>query len=667
MLTNIRGPRHGARLDVENKEWHLTATEPYNTPLTFGGWIQTRTLGARIASILHARDVGEGSDNPILSPHSLHPRTSSEPISREKQSPPKRRKRRIILHSSPYLRCVQSSIAISAGISQYEGNIALAERQESRPPSRSRSQRLYTPNRAKTLDTSALEARYRDRGSSPTASKTFATSSATLPPTPVLRIDAFLGEWQSPDYYQNMTHPPASNMIVAGTKAELIRSAEPINGSSLHESFPSRPSTSSEGDRTGSQGPNTSSFSLDSVAKHLPRAHTYASSATNDVDDRSSSPLARSVSRRETQTSVGYVPPQPNYAISTSESIPDGYVAHARDACINFDYQWDSMREPQNWPDGGVYGEEWSAMHNRFRKGFRDMVGWYTTNGPRGVLELSNEEVDDPEEELVVVLVTHSAGCNALIGALTNQPVLMDIAMASLTMATLKEQNSPRRLNSVSPERRRGSVVDCAPANEYEMKLVNSTEHLRGGPDPLKIPQLQTPPLGPTRAEVRRNRGISLSAMQTIEVATDLDRPRSKNSALGSMRRVRATLSPSASIFPGFQQDVSSPTESGGLWDPRRSSVQSAQSIQEEEALDPLTPEHTISPEPMSPRPRRNTGSTERSEKSEKGNQSENDVVPELTSPSVATFYERRASQQQSKGLWGGPKEVKRRWTVSEK
>ncbi|KAI3486832.1 hypothetical protein L1887_49537 [Cichorium endivia] len=52
--------------------------------------------------------------------------------------------------------------------------------------------------------------------------------------------------------------------------------------------------------------------------------------------------------RRET---TAYVPPTPSYAVSTSDHIPRGYVAHARNATVNVDYQWDSSRYPQNWGD----------------------------------------------------------------------------------------------------------------------------------------------------------------------------------------------------------------------------------------------------------------------------------------------------------------------------
>jgi hypothetical protein len=43
------------------------------------------------------------------------------------------------------------------------------------------------------------------------------------PPKILLRIDAFLGEWLSPDYFDQITPPPNSTMMVAGAKADLLR------------------------------------------------------------------------------------------------------------------------------------------------------------------------------------------------------------------------------------------------------------------------------------------------------------------------------------------------------------------------------------------------------------------------------------------------------------
>jgi hypothetical protein len=198
----------------------------------------------------------------------------------------------------------------------------------------------------------------------------------------------------------------------------------------------------------------------------------------------------------------------PNYAVSSSASIPSGYVAHARDACVNIDYQWDSMRGPLMWGDGGSYGEEWTEMHRRFRKGLQHLVDWYsqadeptemvtrtvlrcTPNGPGDDTECAVEDPDDEDTEAVVILVSHGAGCNAMIGAITHQPVLMDVAMASLTMAVRKP---------TIPEE--SSSTESVPIHQsYDLKLFANTEHLRStAPTPTSArSQSVTSTIGPSR------------------------------------------------------------------------------------------------------------------------------------------------------------------------
>src|SRR5262249_22203341 len=133
---------------------------------------------------------------------------------------------------------------------------------------------------------------------------------------------------------------------------------------------------------------------------------------------------------------AGYVAPTPHYAVSLSGKIPEGYVAHARDACLTIDYQWDSSQPPLEWGDGGSFSEEWTTMHRRFRRGVQTLVDWYTaTENPATIASAAaRAESENPGDdfETVVVLVSHGAGCNALIGALTHQPALMDVGVASL-------------------------------------------------------------------------------------------------------------------------------------------------------------------------------------------------------------------------------------------
>lgn len=226
-----------------------------------------------------------------------------------------------------------------------------------------------------------------------------------------------------------------------------------------------------------------------------------------------------------------YNPPAPSYSISPADPIPRGYVAHAREACVQVDFQWDSMRPPQEWGDGGEYGDEWSTMHKRFRKGLSGMMQWYEKYGTEppkdmfpgfmfrdptrpsapsmGVkqsppellpkLKIPNEKAaEDDDEELVLILVTHGAGCNALLGAITNQPVLIDVGLASLSLATRRDKpRQPSSKNNTVHERRI-SVADPGMAETYDMKLLASVDHLRPGVDPSKPPQAQTQTQSPS-------------------------------------------------------------------------------------------------------------------------------------------------------------------------
>jgi hypothetical protein len=74
---------------------------------------------------------------------------------------------------------------------------------------------------------------------------------------------------------------------------------------------------------------------------------------------------------------------------------------------------------------------EWYSQHNADDRG-EDALGFEQADAGHGE--------EDEQEDLVLILVTHGAGCNALIGALTNQPVLLDVGMASLTMAVRREE-----------------------------------------------------------------------------------------------------------------------------------------------------------------------------------------------------------------------------------
>lgn len=336
-----------------------------------------------------------------------------------------------------------------------------------------------------------------------------------------LRVDAFLGEWLSPDYFEEITPPPDSVMMIASAKADLLRQGElaeilqSTNKSTLSRgNFPggwgNGKLVASELAEDGEDGPLRNMSDLKQSLPRISRSNTHTGSGPPGI--RASQNPARAGGKVGLDV-VGYTPPTPAYAISPADPIPLGYVAHARDACIDVDYQWDSMRLPHDWGDGGSIGEEWSSMHKRFRRGLHNMISWYrscdTRTREEGIREDATSHAEpneghEEETETILVLVTHGAGCNALIGALTNQPVLMNVGMASLTMAVRKENSitnkfSPSSSSSetsmISSQPRRRSIIDLGISDDYDVKLIASTDHLRlpSQPSPPSLAQQRSP------------------------------------------------------------------------------------------------------------------------------------------------------------------------------
>lgn len=475
----------------------MTSATPYDPPLTYGGWLQSRSLGSRIACLLHERETAceHGSSTTDDRSKSATPNDESRELDNT-------RKHKIIVHSSPFIRCIQTSVAISAGIAQFRKTTA-ADRRRSRPVLHSGSPLIRASNASPQLtaipEPERLHISPFDHDNPLPAKLRIAQ----------LRIDAFLGEWLSLDYFENMTPPPSSVLMVASAKAELLRPAlETANISISRKSslghFPggwsrdrSPASSTDEDERTGLAEMAALSHSLPRRVNPIAHGTATRMGVRQDSQETCSTDLSGS---DENST---YVPPTPAYAISNSDPIPAGYVAHAQNACVDVQYQWDSMRPPQDWGNGGEYGEEWSSMHRRFRNGLQRMISWYEEHGTcTNVTDGDREDVDDSDADIVLILVTHGAGCNALIGALTNQPVLLDVGMASLTMAVRKsESREARPATSQLPNQARRRSIDLGIANEFTLELTASIEHLRTPSNPLGMPPLRrdTPFLGASR------------------------------------------------------------------------------------------------------------------------------------------------------------------------
>jgi len=643
----------------------------------------------RIATLLDAREqeaAAPEQDKNVRS-HDFASRHNKEHSNDDGEEAPRKKrklKHKVVIHSSPFLRCLQTSVAIAAGMAQYKPSIETTGLIRKTSKSHTGSPRLKpmeghaSPRLAAIAEPDLAHALARKALQRP---KHYRKSK--------LRVDAFLGEWLNPEYYDKILPPPPSAMMMTTAKAELMEnetveiftptiSQKSSNGNLWSGSSASTSVNVSKESTLDDWSPVEEAMPTSPVS---PTARRRASQSSVGSIDRPKSPfrpgsalqlLTSTLPKQETSI---YHHPQPQYALSTADGIPRGYVAHARNACTNVDYQWDSSRPPQNWGDGGEFGEEWSAMHKRFRRGLNHLVHWYSQHDAedRGEDALGLDQAerrpksrptdDDEQEDTVVIMVTHGAGCNALIGALTGQPVLLDVGMASLTMA-VRKHDAPNITTSASssPEQgynRRGSL-DLGLNIHYDLKLVASTEHLR--------PSAQSPSMRPTDA----NRQAFMDTYhQRLSTAFEPARSNthSAHSALGSMRRPSAIstlpLVPglqdrSVSSPPGARLDV--PPMSAGLWTPPGAQTPASQPYSD--WLDDQTPP---------------TDDLVDSTQLSRPGSSDGDVItelPVLPSPgdAVPMSLSRGLSQ---KGLWGAqPKGVrverkgreapKRRWSVDQ-
>ena len=477
-----------------------------------------------------------------------------------------------MLHTSPFIRCVQTSVAIAAGISQYRG--LQDDEQSTSKPLKSASR--GHPTKASTAGKSSLQP-IKDDEDEPSQQKS--TEDATRHISKLmLRVDAFLGEWLTPEYYESITHPPDSRLMLAGAKSELLKRGDYVESTvprtELKEGYsPGMWKSPNLPARSGNE------LALDALSDLSSKSSTRAHARDRAATQGSILSTGQAQNLGSNSVSGGYVPPTPRYAISPSDPIPKGYVAHARDACVEVDYQWDSSRSPQSWGDGGSYGEEWSSMHKRFRNGIQRMVHWYRiheasalrqTGHGRHLHTAHHEEYNSEDTDTVLVLVTHGSGCNALIGALTDQPVLLDVGMASLTMAVWKERPEDPASESYksSLSREQNTFNPDVPLSaEYKVVITASVEHLRSDSTPLIIPlfqrpnlQLQADFLSPPRLEQRRTFSnphpkyrISKSSIVTT---SPIDVPTEPTSTWRS------------SSLQGSASAATRPNPSSGLWAP---------------------------------------------------------------------------------------------------
>lgn len=559
--------------------------------------MQCQTLGVRINNELYNLDRKYG----------LPAENKEEPASID-APPPKKRK--IIIHSSPFIRCVQTAVAITAGLQHPQNH----SRPRPRPRQRSSRAALSPTEEAEPTDSSE------DTPLRRTTSRDQPHTNRLGYNTSRLRIDPFLGEWLSPSYFEHGDPPPPSAVLVSEAKLSLQTPQEEIKGADLSHSFSDLPSSEWEDKENDNIPPAPQEKTgLKAMAA---AGHSFPKRARNISFGTELANGARLLNRALRQP-VGYSPPLPTYAIAPSEKIPPGFVAHARDSCLELDQHWDSQNEPLDWGDGGPYDEEWGSMHRRFRNGLQKMIAYYETN---------SEGEEQTNEDIVLVIVTHQAGCNALIRLLTGAPALHEVGTASLTMAVRKPgERAPS--TPLSPTRRRGSL-DSGFSDDYDVKIIASTEHLRAASNPLG---LNSPRLGISPAFASR-RVVGADAPEGFSLGESM--PGRAMSAVPAR-----SLSQRSHAVDGLAAGEN-PT---GLW--RRGSRYSRDETTESSDAD-ITP------------------SIDSVETSEGVPEPQSDLDPGTLKVDTQLLPVRSASQR---GLWGGESikrersPGKRRWTAVER
>lgn len=698
--TNYSVHRHGNRLDAANKQWHLQSPTPYDPPLTYSGWNQARATGQRIAQILRDREAADAAE-----------------AATEDGPAKKRRKFKIVIHSSPFLRCVQTSIGISAGL-------ASAPEPSSSLLARTSSTHSTTNPRARpniNIDIPGSEANsaatqpFPDLPTPPELDSRPSSPKKSAIQKTILRLDAFLGEWLTPGYFELITPPPGSGLMLASAKANLLRKEDYANNPNFASYSLTNSSNANQmwGQSAAPATPDESFGNLSSLADALRRAGR--SDSVTSVTSNGESRLL---------TGGAYIPPSPIYAISHNAEIPNGYVPHARDNCCDIDYQWDSMRGTVDWGDGGTLGEEWTSMHQRFRNGLQKLVDWYATaENPADMVTkekhkdgTTNETKDDDDEDVeiepVVIIVSHGAGCNALIGAITHQPVLTDVGLASLTQAVRKPGISEAQ-GDASCGTKASSLV--AIHEYYDMRLCANSEHLNSSRS-TRSPST-TAVVNPT-SRGRLSNAFASSPLSGNEGLFSLDSSTSRSASatadLTSARRDSGSSSrPSGRIafnmnglggggitvgsgVTSFLRNSSS--GGGGLWSPLRNNLEASE--EDDDNYLPnfnnfdTPPAPTTTKEQDEPAKPTNEPSTPKTTANHLLNRdrSESMVSPRSLFSGGATTTTRHDDNTQERepisalpqlgsgngGLWGSPKPLdedvprdlaspNRRWTVTER
>lgn len=505
--------------------------------------------------------------------------------------------------------------------------------------------------------------------------------------------------------------------MLASAKAGLLRKED----YSSNPNFAPYNNATSGHALSQAMSPTTPATSTDSSVSSLAEALRRAgrSDSVTSVTSNGESRL---------MTGGAYVAPVPTYAISHNAEIPNGYVPHARDNCCNVDYQWDSMRGTLDWGDGGSFGEEWTSMHQRFRKGLQRLVDWYSTaENPTEMVTKERRasvtddyvmvEDEDVEVESVVILVSHGAGCNALIGAITHKPVLTDVGLASLTeavrkpgMSDVKDDGSSRTAVSSSNTVSEPSGL-VAIHEYYDLKLFASSEHLSSSrsaraqsvsasmnpPSRVRLNSgLLNSPLGGSNGGLFSTDGTAGRSSSTNSINVASLRRDSESSTRPSGRLGLNTSGLNGGITVGSGVKTFLRPAAGGLWSPLRNTLDTPEEDDDNflpnfSSFDAPATKTTTKLEAPAEEPARPSTPPKSSSGNETGrNRSGSKVSPRTN---LGNADESCAIQDEERerlpalpqlglgagGLWGSPRPLggddfsrdlsssKRRWTVSDR
>ncbi|KAF2675188.1 hypothetical protein BT63DRAFT_409294 [Microthyrium microscopicum] len=463
--------RHGARLDEVRRQPQEEFEYFEDSPLTMGGWIQAQTTGYRIASML------------------LDPSLNSDG-----------RVKRIFIHSSPFLRCIQTTIGIAAGISGFAPSI---EVKSNLPPHTESSSSDFEPEPLPFLQ-------------------------------PVVRIEPWLGEWMTKNYFRVN---PEDSKVDAPDPKEVFQYAFTIMGGMGIDYLPN----CDEGDYLPPTDPARAPISKELLQDAFEAMASEDAAQEVRLNGRRNShpplPLSDLINGGAYDLQTGIYQNHSEYSPYPTDQIPAGVIAHARDACLAFDSEWKGLGE------GGHLDESWEVFTNRISTGFESLISWYLRNPldtaeenisqsqDAPIYKISTHDTDidmdipdldpfdlDPQDydmaksimsehlaqekerrdidhwlsllsnldtadtalsatdytalqsaktdyELIVICVTHNGGCNAFQFSCSQRPVLNDFPQASLTLAYSSQELDAEQGKPLLPQ--------------YKIALTGNADHLR--------------------------------------------------------------------------------------------------------------------------------------------------------------------------------------------